>query len=159
MAKQRDAIRMTEAEVAAFLAQSRSLNVATLDKSGAPHLTTLWFVVHEGKLLFETYGTSQKVVNLRRDPRLAALCEAGEAYDELRGVSIQGRGEIVDSGPRLEELMRVILAHNFADAGGAQLDEMTRQMTRKRVVVVVHREKVMSWDHRKLAAAAWRPES
>jgi PPOX class probable F420-dependent enzyme len=157
VAKQRDAIQMTEAEVLAFLEESRSLNVATLDKTGAPHLTTLWFARHEGNLIFETYGSSQKVVNLRRDPRVAALCEAGETYDQLRGVSIQGRAEIVASGPRLDQLMGVLIAHNFPDADAARLAEMVAQMTRKRVVVVIHPEKIFSWDHRKLTGAATKP--
>ena len=91
MAKMRDLIAMSEAEVAAFLAEARSLNVATLGKDGAPHLTTLWCTVKDGAILFETYGKSQKVLNIQRDPRVAVLCEAGETYDQLRGVSIRGR--------------------------------------------------------------------
>jgi len=97
MAKQRDVVRMTPTEVEAFLDASKSLNVATLDKEGAPHMTTLWFARDGDTILFETYGKSQKVLNLRRDPRIAVLCEAGETYDQLRGVSIQGTAELVDA--------------------------------------------------------------
>ncbi len=39
---------------------------------------------------------SQKAVNLRRDDRLTMMIEDGDTYDTLRGVSIEGRGEIVD---------------------------------------------------------------
>jgi len=152
MAKQRDKIRMSPQEVDAFLGEIRSLNVATLGKDGAPHMTTLWFAVDGGKVLFETYGTSQKVVNLRRDPRIAVLCEAGETYPELRGVSINGRAEIVDSGPHLTELMTKIVRKNVPGLEGEHLAEHVAGMTRKRVVVVVHPERVISWDHRKLAA-------
>jgi PPOX class probable F420-dependent enzyme len=151
MAKQRDRIRMSEAEIAAFLDDCKSLNVATLDKEGSPHLTTLWFAVKDGKILFETYAASQKIVNLRRDPRLAVLCEQGTAYDQLRGVSIQGRAEIVESGNELEELMRTIIIRNNPDLSGDVLAKHVADMVRKRVVVVVHPEKAMSWDHRKLA--------
>ncbi len=90
MAKLRDKIRMTDEEIGDFLRVSKTLVVSTLDRDGAPHLTALWFANHEGMIIFETYGSSQKVVNLRRDPRIAVLCETGEVYDQLRGVSIQG---------------------------------------------------------------------
>ena len=150
MAKQRDVIRMSDQEVASFLDSAKSLNVATLDKTGAPHLTTLWFVRDGDNILFETYGKSQKVMNLKRDPRVAVLCEAGETYNELRGVSIQGRAEIVDSGTRLETLMGRVIGHNFSGQSGEALQKLVAEMIRKRVIVIVHPEKVMSWDHRKL---------
>lgn len=154
MASQRDNIRMSDEEVSAFLAASRSLNVATLDATGAPHLTTLWFTREvDGTILFETYGASQKVVNLRRDPRIAVLCEAGESYDQLRGVSIQGRAGIVESEPRLSALMARLVAHHHPGLDGERLAATVAAMVRKRVVVIVHPQKVISWDHRKLAAA------
>src|SRR3972149_2242259 len=121
MAKQRDRVKMSDAEIWSFLEGSKSLNVATLDKDGSPHLTTLWFAVHDGNVLFETYGKSQKVLNLRRDPRISALCEAGTEYNELRGVSIKGHAEIIDQAPRLQELMAVVLKHNNPNMSAEQL--------------------------------------
>jgi PPOX class probable F420-dependent enzyme len=150
MAKQRDKVRMTDEEVEAFLVNAKTLVVSTLDKEGAPHLTALWFALQEGTILFETYGSSQKVVNLRRDPRVAVLCEAGESYDQLRGVSIQGRAEIVDDGTRLAELMTVVINRNTPGLEPTVLNGHVEAMIRKRVVVVVRPEKTISWDHRKL---------
>lgn len=151
MAKLRDAIAMSEKEITAFLGECRSLQVATLDRDGAPHLTTVWFAYHDGTFLFETYGKSQKVVNLRRDPRIAVLCEKGESYAELRGVSVQGTAEIVDSGDRLLTLMRLIVDRNHPGMDEEHIAAIAGQMIQKRVVVVVRPDKVMSWDHSKLA--------
>ena len=150
MAKSRDKIRLNEAEIAALFAECKSLQVATLGPQGAPHLTTLWFTTHQGEVLFETYGKSQKVVNLRRDPRIAVLCDAGETYDQLRGVSINGRAEIVDSGERLLALMQLLVENNHPGLGAERAAAQAAQMAEKRVVVVVHADKVVSWDHRKL---------
>ena len=150
MAKSRDAIRMNEAEIAALYAECKSLQVSTLGPKGEPHLTTLWYTVHEGDVLFETYGKSQKVVNLRRDPRIAVLCEAGTEYAQLRGVSIQGRAELVEEGARLQELMQVLVDHHFPGQTPEQLAATAAKMAEKRIVVVVHADKTISWDHRKL---------
>jgi PPOX class probable F420-dependent enzyme len=152
MAKMRDAIRMTEAELVALLDECQSLQVATLGGDGAPHLTTVWFAHQDGVYLFETYGKSQKVVNLRRDPRVAVLAEQGASYDQLRGVSVQGRAEIVDAGERLMTLMQAIVARNHRGLDAGEVATIAASMAEKRVVVVVRPDKVISWDHRKLAA-------
>jgi len=151
MAKQRDAVQMSEAEIASFLDQAHSLQVATIGKDGAPHLTTVWFVVNDGEILFETYGKSQKVVNLRRDPRIAVLAEDGITYDQLRGVSINGTARLVEDNPERTDLMRVLLGHHFSGLDAGQLDAMAAKMAEKRIVIAVTPEKVMSWDHTKLA--------
>jgi PPOX class probable F420-dependent enzyme len=152
LASQRDAIRIPDAELPALYAECKSLQVATLGRDGAPHLTTLWYMVDEdGRFLFETYGKSQKVVNLRRDPRVAVLIEAGSEYSELRGLSVQGRAEVVEGGERLLALMRHLVAHHNPVLDVERVGLVAAQMAAKRVVVVVHPEKVVSWDHRKLA--------
>ena len=150
MAKSRDAVRMSEAEISAFLAEAHSLQVATLGKDGAPHLTTVWFAVHEGAILFETYGKSQKVVNLQRDPRIAVLVEDGRTYDQLRGVSINGTAEVIEDNPERTALMRVLVDNHFPGQPAKPLDEMASRMAEKRVVIRVKPDKIMSWDHRKL---------
>ena len=150
MAKMRDAIRMMEGEIVALLDECKSLQVATLDKDGAPHLTTVWFAYQDGTYLFETYGKSQKVVNMRRDPRVALLAEQGTEYSELRGVSVQGQAEIVDAGEPLQRLMQVIVARNHKALDSAEVAKVAASMAEKRVVVSVRPDRVISWDHRKL---------
>ena len=150
MAKMRDAIRMSEAGIAALADECRSLQVATLDRDGAPHLTTVWFAREGAAWLFETYGKSQKVVNLRRDPRVALLIEQGTEYSELRGVSIKGRAQIVDGGDELLRLMKLLVARNHKGLDESDVAVIAESMIEKRVVVAVTPETVISWDHRKL---------
>lgn len=150
MAKQRDAIKMSEQELAVLYAECKSLQVATLDKNGAPHLTTVWYAVVDGDFLFETYGKSQKVVNMQRDPRVALLAETGTEYSELRGVSIQGKAEIISENPERLRLMTLLVDHHFPGQTPDQLAQMAEKMAAKRIVVRVRPDKVISWDHRKL---------
>src|SRR3954453_5804050 len=93
---QRSQITMTDAEITAFLDESRTINIATLGATGLPHLVAMWYAVIDGKVWFETKAKSQKAVNLRRDPRLTCLVEDGLTYDTLRGVSLEGTAEIVE---------------------------------------------------------------
>src|SRR5688572_6725389 len=90
----RAAIAMSSEEVLALLAEERVLTVATLGRDGWPHLMPLWFVVRDGECWGWTYGKSQKVRNLERDPRCTLQVEAGDSYDQLRGVMIKSRAVI-----------------------------------------------------------------
>src|ERR1700761_9779432 len=77
---------MTDAEVRAFLQEQRTLICATNGVTGWPHLMPLWFVVRGADIWAWTYAKSQKVRNLERDPRATLQIEAGDSYDQLRGV-------------------------------------------------------------------------
>ncbi len=101
---QRDLIKMTPEEVADFLRGRRSMTMSTISPDGTIHSVAMWYGFLEGEIAFETKAKAQKVQNLRRDPRLTCLVESGETYDQLRGVSLVGRGEIVDDAERMWEL-------------------------------------------------------
>src|SRR5258705_11494281 len=106
--KQRAQIVMSDTEITDFLERSRIATLATIGPKGTPHLTAMWYALIDGglepdasgrklpELWFETKAKSQKAVNLRRDPRITCMVEAGQTYDTLRGVSIEGHAEIID---------------------------------------------------------------
>ena len=56
-------IRMTEDEVKEFIESQKSLQVATINKDGTPHLSTLWFDLVDEQIVFETFTKSQKIKN------------------------------------------------------------------------------------------------
>lgn len=153
MGKRRDQIRMSEAEQWSFIEGQKSMQVCTLGKDGSPHLTTLWFAIIDGALAFETFTKSQKIVNLERDGRIAVLFEDGTEYNQLRGVTINGRGELVRDPERLHGIALAVMRRNQPEIPEAMLEDVARQMAAKRTGVVIHPEKVVSWDHRKLDVA------
>jgi PPOX class probable F420-dependent enzyme len=151
---QRATIRMTDDEVKCFLEQSRTATMATSGPGGYPHLVAMWYGLLDGKVCFETKAKSQKAQNLRRDPRIACMVEGGQTYDELRGVSIEGRATIIDDVGSDSYWGAAISV--FERYNGPYTDEMrpfVETMMNKRVVVVVEPERIRSWDHRKLGMA------
>ncbi len=96
MPSRRAQIRMSEEEARAFLGGSHTMTLATLRPDGQPHLVAMWYGFLDGDVAFWTYGKSQKVRNLRRDPRLTCLVESGRHYEELKGVSLEGTGDILE---------------------------------------------------------------
>ena len=153
MAKRRDQIRMTEEEMWAFIEERKSLQVATLNRDRTPHLTTLWFAIVDGALVFETFTKSQKVKNLQRDPRIAVLLEDGTEYAELRGVSINAKAEVHSDPDKVHGLAKQVMIRNNPDVPAEAMDQAAKQLAAKRSAIVVRLEKVVTWDHRKLGGS------
>jgi PPOX class probable F420-dependent enzyme len=148
----RDLIKMTDAEVARFLDGQKTLIVATIGRTGLPHLAPMWFAVLDGEIVFCTDRKSQKIVNLQRDPRCSVLAEAGETYDQLRGVHMEG---ITEFTPDLGRVVDAVVARNFGEVGdGDQEREALRKAMSRRVAVIFRPTRTASWDHRKLMSGA-----
>jgi len=152
---------MTDAEVEQFLGEARDLHVATIGPDGAPHMVTMWYGIVDGKIAFWTYGKSQKVRNLERDPRLTVLVADGDQYSELRGIQIQGRARILHDPDDVGAIGEAVYSRNAPRFGDVrfegrdfEFDDDTRAAVRamgaKRVGIVVEPDHVVTWDHRKL---------
>lgn len=147
----RDLVRMTPEEVDAFLAERHTMNIATYGPDGTIHLVAMWYGFVEGDVAFETFAKSQKVANLRRDPRMTVLVEDGRSYDQLRGVEMVGTAEVIEDHAVLMAVARDVVGRYQPEVGPADLDAVAEMMVRKRVAIRFHPDRVVSWDHRKLA--------
>ena len=151
---------MTADEREAFLSDGmKTLQVATIGKDGVPHVAPMWFVLEDGKVVFRSFTKSQKIVNLQRDSRLTVLVETGTAYEQLQGVMIKGRARLVDDPAYVLELYgRLSARYPFSGDEPAELDpdaleQAFGRFAPKNTAVVVEPEKIVSWDHTKLAGA------
>ena len=97
-----------------------------------------------------TYAKSQKVRNLERDPRCTLQVEAGDSYDQLRGVML--KAEVV-----LHRDLETVTALGEEIAvryGGAALNDDARayvaRQAAKRVGLQFQVRESATWDHRKL---------
>ena len=150
----RDQIRMSDAEVLAFLEEERTVVCATNGRRGWPHLMPLWYVLRptgdDGapQVWAWTFAKSQKAKNLERDPRATLQVEAGEAYDQLRGVMLECDVTV----HRDVDLLRAFGLELYARY--AEVDDGVREMVDnqapKRIGLQFVERSRASWDHRKL---------
>jgi hypothetical protein len=155
---------MSEAEVASFLAEERTVTCATNGPRGWPHLMPLWYVLRDAppgepapRLWAWTYAVSQKVRNLERDPRATLQVEAGEQYQELRGVMLECQGVVHRDLDVVKALGHEIFARYASPRGQplaenlpAEVGEMVDMQAVKRVALELVETRRASWDHRKL---------
>jgi PPOX class probable F420-dependent enzyme len=144
---------MTDEEVREFLEQTRTIILCSIGKDGSPHPMPMWFGLEEdGTVVMTTFTKSQKIRNLKRDSRVSLLAEAGETYSELRGVMIRGRAEVDTEVESVFATLRKVSVRMGTIPGedSEAIREGLRASAKKRCLIRVKPEKVVSWDHRKL---------
>ncbi len=165
----REQIKMSVEEVAAFLAEERTVTCATAGPRGWPHLMPLWYVLRPiedrpapsgepgPRVWAWTYVSSQKVHNLQRDPRATLQVEAAESYAELRGVMLECDVVIHRDLDTVAPLGAAIMLRNSVPRGvdpPAELAPEARAVVDAQAVKRVGLEFVerrrATWDHRKL---------
>jgi len=155
MVSQRPDIKLTPEEQARFLAESKRCALATLDKDGYPHVVAMNYVAKDGAIWMTSYGKAQKVLNIRRNPKVCVMIESGRNYAELQGLMWRGRCEIIDEPSAVQQTMRamagsVAAASNVPSGASSSVPSGASSSAPKRVVLKVTPEKIASWDHRKL---------
>lgn len=132
-----------------FLTEVRTITLSSIDGQGYPHSVAMWFTVIDGLVHMTTFRKSQKVVNLRRNAKVALLAESGARYSELRGLLIRGQAELVDDVALCGRILGDIQARYFGPPDAEHRSSLERQAP-KRIVLRIHPERVASWDHSKL---------
>jgi hypothetical protein len=160
----REQIRMSDTEVAAFLAGERTATCATVGPRGWPHLMPLWYVLRdppEGRpgprVWAWTYAASQKLRNLERDPRATLQVEAGESYEELRGVMLECEVVLHRDLDIVAPLGEAIMLRNSVPRDAQPPSDMPTEarealqaQAAKRVGLEFGELRRATWDHRKL---------
>ena len=140
-------IHLSPDEQAAFFREQRKAALATLDQDGFPHVVAMNYLAKDGAFYMTSYGKAQKVVNIRRNPKVALMMEAGNAYAELRGVMVRGHCEIIEGA---EAVGAAFAAMARARGTTTERPRGSVDSAPKRVVLKIVPEKITSWDHSKL---------
>lgn len=152
MPSRREQIRMTPQEIRAYLGGQRRIILVTNGPGGLPHPVPMNYGLDpQGRILVTSFHKSQKVANLKRDPRATLLVESGTAYEELKSVIAYCDAEIIDDPDRVRERMRLILADEAMGASLSEgMNEQVRASLAKRVLLRFSPRRYVSWDHAKL---------
>jgi PPOX class probable F420-dependent enzyme len=101
--------RLGDAPIHRFLATKEVVVLATVGADGAPLAMAMWFLPDGDGLAMISVADTQKVRNLRRDPRVAVVAE-GVGPSGICGVRLQGRAEILADTPARRALVERFLA-------------------------------------------------
>jgi PPOX class probable F420-dependent enzyme len=134
-------VTLADPRIQRFLATKDVAVLATVQSDGAPLAMPMWFLHEPATLTMISVEDTQKVRNLRRDPRVCVVAEAVAAGGEIRGVTIAGRIEFLADGSE-----RRALADRF-HAKYPRLAQLWggRAMPANRVMFRITPARVRSW--------------
>jgi PPOX class probable F420-dependent enzyme len=96
--------------VRAFLEEPHFAVMGTINPSGTPQLTVMWYalVPDQDVIVLNATRGLLKERNLRRDPRMSLCIEAGVRY-----VTLEGRAELVEDRAQQEEEVNALIAPRY----------------------------------------------
>jgi nitroimidazol reductase NimA-like FMN-containing flavoprotein (pyridoxamine 5'-phosphate oxidase superfamily) len=149
LAVPRSQLRLTPDELDRFLTEQRTVRLATVGDDGVPHVVPLWFVWHEGAVWLNSLRKSKRHGHLREGRPVGLVVDDGDKYEELRGVRMSGRPEVVpDDDPVRLEAYRLFGRKYFG------VDELPSQASYE--TVRIEPDDIASWDFRKIPTGADR---
>ena len=102
--------RLISNEVRAFLEEPRFAVMATINRSGTPQLTVMWYALdpHDDVILLNASRGLLKERNLRRDSRMSLCVEDGMRY-----VTITGRARLIEDRAQQERDVNELIAPRY----------------------------------------------
>jgi pyridoxamine 5'-phosphate oxidase-like protein len=141
-------IAMSVPELDAFLGEEWTCRVASVGADGRPHNVPLWFVWDGAALWLNSIVKSQRWTDIKRDPRVSVIVDAGRDFSELRGAELLGTVEIVGDVPRSTtpdsavEVPERLFGQKYSNG--------TFQADGRHAWLRLVPEKIVSWDFRKM---------
>ncbi len=157
----RDEVKMSDQEVTDFLADNIKVQVASLGPDGAPHLTTLFYIVRDGRIAFWTYAPQPEDPQPRARPpdqrawSRAATTTSSCAASRSTGAPRSSATTTAIFSIGSEVATRMVGADSFEALGDFGRETVEKQ-AQKRVAVVIHPDHVATWDHRKMTCPSRR---
>ena len=114
--------------------------LSTNGRDGYPHSVPLSYF-RRGEVVFLS-ARGQRLVNVRRDPRVVVLVEDGVEYAELRAVLIRGDAEVVDDPAKVLDLSREAMRQR-----GTPEADLPTEVRRGSAYIRVQPRSLTSWDN------------
>jgi len=96
-----------------FLGEHKVSRLATADRRGQPHVVPVWHILLDGDIYIETSPDSKKARNLKANPKVALVIDAGDRFDTYKGVMIQGTVQVVKDKRMLARFLDAMAQRYF----------------------------------------------
>ena len=149
----RNQIDLSEVEITEYLNSSRTMILVSNGKDGHPHPMPMWFAVDIDNCIYmTTFRKSQKINNLRKDPRATLLIESGDAYEELKGLVVYTDVEFIEDVESIRHILKQITLQRseIQKSDNKDISQGMLKTAEKRIGLKFTLTKILSWDHSKL---------
>jgi nitroimidazol reductase NimA-like FMN-containing flavoprotein (pyridoxamine 5'-phosphate oxidase superfamily) len=153
--KKRNQVEMSDSEIEEYLRANKTVMLASQGPGGRPHVVPMGYRLEPGCVVSMTgFGRSQKVKNIERNPEISLLVESGDVYEELCGVLIYARAELIYDAEAIVNTLRA-MSQDVKYGKEQALTETVVATAKNRVLIRCVPEKFISWDHSKLPSGVY----
>ena len=124
-------------KVAKFLEGKYFGKLATVMKDGSPHVTPIWYMVDDGKVIVNTTRSRVKYFNIKRDSRVCFLVDDGYPY-----VILFGRARLAEERDGKKDIETLAIRYTGEEAGRKAARD--RNWKAERVSIEIVPERVVS---------------
>ena len=150
----RNQIGMTPEELTAYLDEARNMALCTVGKDGYPHVVAMSYMAKDGIIYMSSFKKAQKVLNAKRNKKVAVMVESGRGYSDLKGVLIRGDCEVIENPEDGWQIMKEVRDFQ-GTAVSLEEDAVLKERAKKRAVLKITPVKTSSWDHTKLPTGVY----
>ncbi len=150
----RNQIGMTFEELTAYLDEARNMALCTVGKDGYPHVVAMSYMVKDSIIYMSSFKKAQKVLNAKRNKKVAVMVESGRGYSDLKGVLIRGDCEVIENSEDVCQIMKEVRDFQGTTVS-LEEDAVLKERAKKRAVLKITPVKTSSWDHTKLPTGVY----
>ena len=107
-----------------FLKKQKILHLATIDKTGMPHIVPVWYMYSAKKIYVGTNTNSQKAKNVKLHKKLRFCVDIGINAPDIFGVMGRGNAKLIKDDTTVSKLAKKILLRYFKSLNNKSAKEI-----------------------------------
>ena len=107
-----------------FLKKQKILHLATVDKTGTPHIVPVWYMYSAKKIYIGTNTKTEKAKNIKTRKKVSFCVDVGVNSPSIFGVMGQGTAKLIKDTDAVSRLAKKILLRYFKDLKNKSAQEI-----------------------------------
>ena len=107
-----------------FLKKQKILHLATVDKTGTPHIIPVWYMYSINKIYIGTNTKTEKAKNIKTHKKVSFCVDVGVNSPSIFGVMGQGTAKLIKDTNTVSRLAKKILLRYFKDLKNKSAQEI-----------------------------------
>ena len=98
-----------------FLKSQKILHLASVNKTGMPHIVPVWYMYVNKKILIGTNTKTEKAKNLKNHKKVSFCVDVGIHAPKIFGVMGKGNAKLIKEKTTVSRIAKKILLRYFKD--------------------------------------------
>ncbi len=127
-----------------FLNSQKILRLATINKSGNPHIVPVWYKYQNNKIYVGTNTETQKAKNIKKNPKVAFCVDVGINSPDIVGVMGVGKAKLIMEKTKVKSIAKKILLRYFSSLQNKSAQQLLRDTD---CIIEITPKKITEWKY------------